>query len=295
MPMGDAVPTWAAFFNSPRYAQFINAVREASHARTEPLELDEEAGMLRLMSSGEQYDLVNLAQSANQAADADWAELIANYLDAVTGAAASVPTDLESLRPLIRVRLFPTAAIAQVRTVKSYLAEGLVACLAVDLPDRVEILPSDVARNLGVSSDDLFAMGLQNVLSTVQVERREAAIGQGARLISLSGDDFFVASLALAIDRSVGEAPVHGHLVGVPNRHEVILLPLESRASLTGIGSLASVTRRGFVDGPGSVSPYVYWVRENRWTAVEFEVSEEGVGIQGPAPFIEEVVQPLLG
>lgn len=283
------IPEWANFLSPERYARFIEAV-QAENAL-----VDAEVGTWKTSENGTSHSLIPLAQIGNATDESEWPEAIRHFIAAAERHAADgIPTDLETLRPLLKVRLYSPELLGNAPTVKVPLAAGLVICVAVDLPESVQTLPRDLARTLGLSSEELFNLGLANVQATVQAERTDRELKNGGRIVSLAGDDFFTTSLALALDEYAAPEPVHGYLVAVPNRHEIIAVPLESGRSLGVLPALVSLSRDMFQRGPGSLSPYVYWVRRRRWAEVQIEESEKGIGIAGPEPFVEEVVKPLL-
>lgn len=287
------VPQWAAFLTPERYESFMRRVR--AELPSEGV-LDAEDGSWRRSPEARPHSLVQLAQICNLADEEEWAGAIRHFLEAAERHEDDgIPTDLETLRPLLKVRLYSPELLGTAPTVKVPLAAGLVICVAVDLPESVQTLPRDLARTLGLSSEELFDLGLANVQATVRAERTERELRNGGRIISLAGDDFFTTSLALALDEYAGPEPAHGYLVIVPNRHEVMAVPLETGRSLGVLPALVTLARDMFQKGPGSLSPYVYWVRRRRWAEVEIEESAQGVGIRGPEVFVEEVVKPLLG
>ena len=286
------VPQWASFLAPERFERFMQALR--TELSSDGI-LDEENGSCRRSPEARPHSLVQIAQICNLADEREWPDAIRHFFEAAERHEDDgIPADLETLRPLLKVRLYSPELLGTAPTVKVPLAAGLVICVAVDLPESVQTLPRDLARTLGLSSEQLFDLGLANVQASVKAERTERDLRNGSRIISLAGDDFFTTSLALALDEYAGPEPLHGYLAIVPNRHEVMAVPLESRASLGVLPALVSLARDMFQKGPGSLSPYVYWVRRRRWAEVEVEESEKGVGIRGPEIFVEEVVKPLL-
>jgi hypothetical protein len=262
---------------------------------SENASLDAEDGTWQSAPDGPRHSLVPLAQICNLANEEEWPEAVRHVLGAAERHEADgIPTDLETLRPLLKVRLYSPELLGAAPTVKVPLAAGLVICVSVDLPESVQTLPRELARSLGLSSEELFDLGIANVQATVRAERTDRELRNGGRIISLAGDDFFTTSLALALDDYAGPEPLHGYLVIVPNRHEVMAVPLESGRSLGVLPALVTLARDMFQKGPGSLSPYVYWVRRRRWAEVQIEESAQGVGVIGPEPFVEEVVKPLL-
>ena len=85
-----------------------------------------------------------------------------------------------------------------------------------------------------------------------------------------------------------------GRLVAVPNRHQALCAPIDNGDSLAALGLLVHAARGMFRDGPGSISPYAYWVRAGHWERLDVDLTEQGVGVEGPEVFIETVLRRLL-
>lgn len=290
-------PDWAGFFTGDQYNQFVTAL-ETELAKIGPHAADLNLGLWQMPNDHGWSSLVEVAQLCYSVPVSEWPDIIGNCLRAQISASSlhELPTHLDALGPMLRVRLSAPQAVEGTGAVKVAIAEGLVACLAVDLPDRTLILPGDLARTLGVSSEELFDRGLANVRASVIPDRRQLSIpGPNSEVIaSFSADDFFTATLALVVREVEGAEPAHGYIVSVPNRHEFLVLPLAESVALQALPSLIDATRTLFQAGPGSISPFLYWVQQGKWARIEFELSEQGLGILGPDRFIEAAVQPLL-
>lgn len=294
-----SVPEWASFFTSERFEIFIERVRKALGESVGEFGLNSEAGY---WSEGDEangliYGLVNLAQICNQLPMDDWDVQIADFIRGVrkaSGGGDDAPRDFESVRPMLKVRLFATDAFDPKLILRQEVSEGFMVGLVIDLPDKVMSVAPDVARTYGMSSFDLFELGMRNVVEGTTAERMTHELSEGAVLNIFTGDDFFVASLALALDTLAGAGPDLGRLVIVPNRHQTVWVDLESAKALDALGSLVFMARGMFTEGPGSISPYVYWVRNGRWQRLEIELTDEGIGVQGPDSFVDDVLRPLL-
>lgn len=243
------------------------------------------------------YGLVNLAQICNQVPLEDWDAVILDFLSNLTRVHLidDIPTDMDVARPLLRIRLFAAENINRSEMVTWPVADEFLTCLAVDLPDKVVTVTQTIARSYGVSKQDLFEIAMRNVVETAGAERQIIPVSDGADIVSFSGASFFTASLCLALDYLLGPPPEYGRLVAIPNRHNVMTAAIDSPQALDTLGLLVQAARGMFVEGPGSISPYVYWVRKGGWYPLEVEITEEGLGVSGPDSFVEAVLVPLLG
>lgn len=280
------VPEWASFFTAARYELFMKLVRETLTKESMPALIDEESGTWR--DEQRVYGLLNLAQMCNQTALDDWASMVDRQIRTMRGV-GSHGTDVSdgALLEMLRVRLYPPELTVGTAMVKVEITEGLFACLAVDYPDRVETLDRERARTLGRSSDELFDLAMANVKRTANPTIELHRLQNGASVTSIAGDDFFTSSLALVLPEYLPPEPQHGYLLVVPNRHEVLALRLDHAQSLNGFGFLVYGGRDLFQKGPGSISPYVFWVKNGRWARVEFEETDQGIGLAGPDALLE--------
>jgi len=295
----QAVPEWASFFTPDRFALFSERLEKALEQLNKPFLLNLNDGSLRIVSAeeGNVYGLVNLAQICNQAALDDWDLVMIEFLTSLTKVHLEddIPRDIETARPLLRIRMFVAEGLDRTQIVKWPIADEFVTCLTIDLPEKVVTVTQSIARSYGLSKQDLYEVALRNVVEHTEAERQDIPVSEGADVVSLSGSSFFVASLSLALDEMVGPPPPLGRLVAIPNRHNVMTTAIENAHSLDTLGLLVQAARGMFVEGPGSISPYVYWVRNGAWRKLEVEITEEGLGVSGPDLFLEEVLLPLLG
>lgn len=283
------IPPWASFFTEPRYEHFMQIVRNILATEAPGATLDEEEGTWREKDDPREYALLNLAQVCNQAPLDNWPTNVEHFVRTMRDpqALAGEDEDVATILNRLRVRLYPPEPMENALVVKVEIAKGLVACLALDYPDRIVTLNRDLARSLGKSSEELFDLGMANVQKTVDPEIEFHTLENGAAIGSITSDDFFTGTLALALDEYLPPEPELGYLVAIPNRHEILALAFKGTESLPGLPFLAFVGRDLFQKGPGSISPYVYWVRKRRWAQVELEETDDGLGVVGPPELID--------
>jgi len=295
----SSVPQWAAFFNQERFDQFGEILAKALEEFNKPFVLNLTEGSLRVIGAeqGSVYGIVNLAQICKQVPIQDWPAVMSDFLGNLTKVhlQEDIPHDIETARPQLRIRMFVVENLDRSQMVTWPLTEDFVTCLTVDLPDKVLTVTQSIARTYGLSKDELYDVAMRNVVTATEFERHDIPVSDEAKVISFSGSSFFVASLSLALDHLLGPAPELGRLVAVPNRHNVMCAEIENAHSLDALGLLVQAARGMFVEGPGSISPYVYWVNRGGWHRLEVEITDEGLGVSGPDSFVERVLIPLLG
>jgi hypothetical protein len=53
------------------------------------------------------------------------------------------------------------------------------------------------------------------------------------------------------------------------------------------INQVIAITAGAFRDGPGSVSPRVYWYRHRRWREIPYDLTERGLEVAPPDELVD--------
>lgn len=151
------------------------------------------------------------------------------------------------------------------------LATDLLAGVALDTPDNVRVLDDeDVAR---VPWDTLAAAARANLLRE-PVNYDTVDLPGGAVLHILGHpESVFAASKVLVFEEAVRAAggpaiPDEGVLLVVPNRHNLVFHPLADPHVAEAVNALAQFGQGAYEDGPGSISPRVFWWRAGTLTSI---------------------------
>lgn len=292
-------PEWAAFFSESQFEYFLERLEAALGRLNKAFVLNVQEGSCRLVDPqhGNLYGIINLAQVVNQSPMDDWDSVIDSFLAQMTRPVAmdELPTSFDEAAPLLRIRMFVTEGIDPAILVKLPLTDDFATSLVLDLPDKVLTVTHERAEGYGVPLEELFDLAKRNVVQNTTAQKEVVPVGEGSEVISYGGPDFFVSSLSLSLDELIGDAPPLGRLVAVPNRHHTLALNITDGKSLAGMGLMVHAARGMFRDGPGSISPYVYWVRNGTWRRLSADITEQGLGVEGPEIFVDEVLRPLLG
>ncbi|MDJ0463803.1 immunity 49 family protein [Streptomyces sp. H27-C3] len=211
-----------------------------------------------------QYSLHNLAHYCRRAPQERWPELVAAHFTQLRGASQGGESAEELLRGA-HARLVPVDSLPpEVAGSLSYarvVAEGLVFTYALDSPTSVRILTDVDVERAGLEA--LGAAAYANLMR-VPFEYDEIAIEGRALLHSVHGESPFVAGRALflsALAREVtGESlPDAGALVVMPTRHLLAFHPIVDGSVVDAVNDLAAYALGAHEDGPGALSPRVYW------------------------------------
>jgi hypothetical protein len=215
------------------------------------------------------HGLGNLAQMCSQAPAAQWPEIVARHLalsrpDRLSALAADLTgAAFDGIAEHLAVRLYPgdyLAAGGRVHVVHRTDLPGTLTLLVVDSPASVIALPAPLAERWGQPRERLFELAIANVarLSTSRWQQLSVPPGVGAPLHCLSGDHY-VTSHLLRPDPGLPVVGASGNLVAAPHRGALFSLPIDGAVAPFAIEALLTFSIGMFHDGPGSITPHLFW------------------------------------
>ena len=243
---------------APAEAQaFMAELGAALDARGDAWSVDD--GILRLEGHTTEYGLTNVAQQWRQSAPGSRRGLLLSRLAAIDeqhDAPAITPVDMPALA---RPQLWAMDAVEELADVliAREVTEDLAAVLSLDLPTAVQtVRPEDLAGT-GMAEEELWQRALAQLEDGEPIER--TVLDDDELVVVLVSDSHFHASRLLALEELVGAVPPHGALVGVPHRHMLVLHAIYDATVLEAVNLMAPFVVQHFEDGPGSLSPHLYW------------------------------------
>ncbi|MEV6682200.1 hypothetical protein AB0N09_35870 [Streptomyces erythrochromogenes] len=171
---------------------------------------------------------------------------------------------------LVAVESIPPEALRHFSYLRP-LATDLLEGIALDTPDNIRLLSDeDVAQ---VDWNTLYAAARTNLLADpVDYDTVERPGGAVLHLLG-SPSSMFAASKALVFDEAVRaaggpEIPEEGALLTVANRHNLVFYPLADQHVGEAVNDLAQFGLGAYEDGPGRISPRVFWWRGGTLTSI---------------------------
>ncbi len=239
--------------------------------------------------------LRNIQQSCAPLPRGQWREVIADHLGGLADA-AQIPLDLRELAPLrqlLRARLYDEAGEERGLLAGRVVAPGLFEALVVDQPRSVHGVPAEVAASWGEPLADLLALGRGQVIAEGLLERQHLDLG--ATTATLLEDTSPYTSGHLAWLPSYVDVPDAGALVAVPTRHLLPAHPmLDRERTLAAAQALLLNASRLYDEGPGGISPHLYWWRPAELLLLPGSVDGERAELRPPLEFVR-VLESLPG
>lgn len=239
-------------------------------------------GAIRL-NNGRSLGLLQLAQHCHIRERDDWRQLMDTHLRTMTAHLHDVVEPFSVFD--LRVRLLPDTPEDR-DTLRSLGArpftEGIVQVLAIDLEDAVRCVPALEVTELGWDLDEAWASALSQTEFLERADEIHTIDIGGVDIVHVFGERPFTASMIGVIDRLIDETAdigPDGAIVSMPLRHSILVHPIGGDNVRSAIAGLIPITRQLFKQGPGSVSPHLYWWREGKlqWIPTFFDGTIEGV------------------
>lgn len=287
-------PSWAAPMSEEQTTSFLAAVAEDLERRGLAHELGE--GTVRIERGGEwnEFGLSNLAQLCHAIGRREWQGAVAQHFDNLFAAAddearvEELARDFQSVRPLLKVRLFAGANLGGIDArppVSWELAPGLTAAFVYDLPTSVRTAGETHVEGWGKSREELLAVAVDNVRGDA-VATQPISEGPSAP-IACFADHFFAASHAFLLGERLPPEAGGSAVFAVPHRHALLYAPLVDLGIVNAINGLIPTAVSMFNEGPGSISPGLYWWRDGSVTLLPAQIDGSNVQFFPPDDFVQ--------
>lgn len=289
-------PDWATFFTGRQYAAFITLV--TNHLQQQGAPFTVEDGLVRLGKEGDpehrQLGLLNLAQKCHLQEERHWARTIADHFTTVErsqregDALEERLQDFAKVSELLAVRLWPVSYRGQLDDDHLVFREdlpGVLSVLVYDLPSTIRNVSPQEMEAWGRTTDELFAIGLDNVREMCIPDVITKDVGDGVSLICLVDESYYVASHALLLEDHPDCIGVHGALIGIPHRHVMLSYPINDVGVVRAINRMIPLAFGLEKEGPGSITPNVYWHRDNTFTLLPYQISQKQIVFTPPEEF----------
>ncbi|WP_433338330.1 hypothetical protein [Spirillospora sp. CA-294931] len=234
-------------------------------------------------------DMRLLRQLARRLPRDDWPALVSDHVTTVVGAIEE-PLDLSDFdltQHLLRTRIYPAENDNGVMAARPF-APGLIEAVVVDTPTAVRTVTVEEMNGWPVSGDSLFMLGRANVRADGALQHDEQDL-RGVRVSVLHGWTFYAVTHLAWLEEYLQIGP-HGALVVAPNRGLIVvhvLRPHEGgpraryRAAAAAVRELEAQALRAYEEGPGSLSPHLYWWRAGELSLLESRYEDDTIVLPG--------------
>jgi hypothetical protein len=290
MPSGGRTNPESGSEKSRYPGTFLLAFREAAASAGWQIERWQGDAVACKDANGESLvvGLENLFRRLRRQERTEWPKLIVEFLSKVhvSGQISEMERDLAEVADRLLLRLgppFPPLPNAAKVWSQPLDETGLVVSLVIDHPETMCYVTEEMIGRSEQPGSHWMQRGLDNLRQRtpqdcLQVIHEES----GVHLCAIG--DAYDCSRALIVTPYLLEAPF-GFFVAVPNRDELLILPM-SVAAMPSIHLLKLLARQNHQKAPYPVSDEVYWVHQGKWHRFGIEFSGNEVSIRPPVEFI---------
>ena len=294
-------PDWARFLDDAEWHAFAVALVGELVRRNLPYRVED--GVLWARWGGDEDEalgLTNLAQMCRAAGPDAYGQVIASHFAALVAGrgdrelAGALGADLAHARPYLKLRLYPrdTFEPGNDQFVLRDTAGDLTAVLCYDLPSNVVTVAAESLGKWAVGPDEVYYQALANQRRTERHPIEDVDV-TGAMVRAMTAESFFVASNLLLLGDFLDEEPPFGVVAAVPNRHTLVWHPITDPSALRALDAMVVMAASLYQEGPGAISPHLYWWRDGALRTLPTRETEEHYEFVPPDEFVDEVLEVL--
>jgi hypothetical protein len=297
------VPEWANYFSTGEFNEFIICIEQ--YFKNSKTNFDINRGVIEVaevFGTGNQLGLSNLASICHQTRQNNWKHVINDHFNNMLEGQKEetelkkIIDNFEQISGYLALRIWPKSyletAIKDELVYKEKIEE-LVTVLVLDLPRTVRSIKIEETKKWNKSVDELFEIGKENVLKKYPVQIDREMINEKPCYL-LHGEHFFVSIQALILEKHPKCIGKYGAIVAFPHRHMVMVYPINGKDIIKSSSNLMAAATGMYNQGPGAISPNIYWYRTGTFAKLPYEVKEGKIQFTPPHDFIallEQIVK----
>ncbi len=287
------------------FRTFINLIENYFATRNIQIVVDADEGVIKpdlsAYAQSSVFGLQNIAQVCHQSTPDQWDRLISSHFDSIfavkqeDSALHIDMTDFSKIQLQLRSRLYPVEIANHTNEIVHRSGpEGTLEVLALDLPTTVRTVSKMEAALWKFDDDELLDIGRRNLRNSGLLKSTLVPLEQGIDLYLFSGDNFYAASHVLIFDeylaqhsnRSPERMRKYGVLVGIPKRDVMLVHYIQNVGAVEAIGAMLQVIIGMHRDGPGSVTPNLYWYHDDDFELLPYELDGQSLNFTPPDEFL---------
>jgi len=284
------VPEWASFFTTKEYTRFMKYVD--NYFRKLNVDYTIIDGGISVGENNFGFKVLglqNVAQMCKQNTLGDYESIVTKHFDTMIRIYQfekefdEIVTDFEKVEKYITVRLYDNEYLSHLEEenrITQPFTEDIGAMLVFDLPESVMNIKPEQTLAWGKTKEELFQTGHKNVKNNYPVNLTKNKVGDHTIWFA-EADHFFTSVFALDIIEYPQVIGSKGSVISFPNRHAVLIYPIENLEVLGALNVILYLTTRMYEDGPGSMTDKLYWYKDSQFINLPHR-KEDGKQIFSP-------------
>jgi hypothetical protein len=279
-------PAWASFFSTRQNSRFLDQLRDqlAKMGATSTIE----HGNVSVISghSAHQIPLMRFAEACRGKDEAEWGSILRTELAQVLVDFGSVEViEFERVKDSLRLQLGAPTGLPDGATVGREDLPGIRTILVVDSPHVIRTIQPAEAAAWHRPVEELFQIASDHLRGIPPAAIEEIELNEKLTAMAITGDSPFVAAQALLLHENPKLLAPAGSIVAVPSQHILLVHPIISSAAQEALLPMAWIATRRWHEGPGSISPRLYWYTNGRFVHLPYELNGEKFSLHPPGEF----------
>lgn len=292
----ETLPDWAGHFANTDDLHEFEMLVDAYFRKRGELVVVEDGAATRFEADGKtqrnQYGLSKLSRVCLLHEKWEWAGMVASHFDTLERASRLNDDARTRMRGYAwcESRLVTRMAVLDDPTILETLVHrvdfaGTVTYVAVDMGESFMSVRPDLTAEWPGGPDDWFAAAERNArrLAPAEVLRQELDGGLTLHLIRSEGHSHAWARAIHEFPEIVG---AFGAIVSIPTATTILSMPVDGFDVVERLQAFFAITAGLERDGPESISPVVYWLKDGRWHAFGITAEADGVHVTPPEEFV---------
>ena len=288
-----SAPIWANFFSLEQYAQFLGYVHD--YLRENELIATVENGLVTIPADNQKLGLQNLAQLCFHSPSEHWQTIIFSHFQRVRVTSneaeirAQANATFEEMVDKLAIRMWPKAMLEATNSAELVTREyipDVISVLVYDNPESISTVSWSTIKNWDLPIDYIFERALANVRENDRPKLTTVRLDDTLEIIVFLSDSFFMTTHALFLDNFEACLGSYGTLVGIPHRHALLCFPINDSSVLDVLSNLVIATYNMHNEGPGSISPFLYWYTGDEYIQLPYSIDENQMTFLPPDSFV---------
>lgn len=255
--------------------------------------MDEDGGIL---------GLENLAQAWTSSEPSERPSLIAAHFSALEEARKqalardAMLSDYTIASGFIATRVLPAdyaETVGSRNLVHRNDIEGLVTAATFDFPESVRTFPPERLQEWGVSADEVFQLGIDNVIDRYPLQKESQELAPGCPLHLYATESLFAATHLLRPELFADDLGPHGAFVLAPTRNAILVHPIENSSTIEALPTLIGLAHQLHAQGPGSLSDSLFLLQGGSLRQIRTSVAGRKIQVIDPPPEFVDLLAEL--
>ena len=288
-------PVWLNYMTDDEYQHFVHKIEK--YFKDLDLQMTLIDGVIKVEDNDRGLNnlgISNISQTCAKADKQEYERLLREHFDSMQKIYKfnqkfdRTKNEYDLVSEYIGVRLITTESIGVIgkeNVLIKQLTSDLSQMLIYDLPDSTVNIKPSILATWSKSKEEVFVTAYENCRRNYSIEPQDHNL-EGVEVKVFTANHFFSPSVLLFEDEMQKYTSEYGSICIVPTRNLVMIYPITDLGVVDAVNKLIAVAHGAFRDGPGSLSPKLFWYANNMFTELPYRMEDKLV-FSPPQNFVD--------